>query len=410
MSQVAYAPAVRFPALRVPQFRLYWATSTASMVGDNVEHVIGYWLIWELTHEPFWLGYAVFAHWVPFLLFSLHSGAWADRFDNRRLLHVSQALYYLCSGALGLLYITGQLQLWHMVILLLVHGFAGVVQLPSAQVLVYDLVGKQDLPNALSLTAGSRYVAQFLGPQVGGGLLILLGPGLGLLVNLLVYLPFSIALFVLHPPREAAPVRKATGWRGILDGLRFVRDHPTLLGLTLLAAIPAGIIGFAFQAMMPALATELGSGREGYGWLLSANGAGAIVGAVILAYLGRVRGKGRLLCAATLFWAGLLLAFAATPFFPLAFVIMLFVGASSILTNAMSQTLVQTHSPDDMRGRVMGVYAMVVHGPRVISGVLMGALASALNNTHLALGLLAVAVLLAVGTLALRMPAVRELD
>lgn len=410
MSQASVAaPAVRFPALRVPAYRLYWTTSTIGMIGDNTEHVIGYWLLWELTHSPFWLGYAVFAHWFPFIIFSLHSGAWADRFDNRRLLQVSQALYVFCSGTLGLLAVTGQLQLWHMIVILLVHGFSGVVNLPSSQVLIHDLVGKEDLPNALSLSAASRNVAQFMGPMVGTFLMMAFGPGGGLLANVFIYVPFTVALFYLHPPHTTAPVATATGWEGIKDGLRYVRRTPVILGLTLLSAIPAGIVGFAFQALMPALSADLGTGQQGYGALLSANGVGAVGGAVILGYVGRFSGKGKLVVAFTLIWAGLLLLFALSPWFLLSFGIMLLVGASSIVSNAMSQTLVQALSPDDKRGRVMGVYGMVVHGPRVISGLLLGGLAS-LIGAHVALGLLSAVVIVAVAALAAAPPAVRKLD
>jgi len=403
--------AVRFPALRVPEFRLYWLTSTISMVADNIEHVIGYWLLWELTHSPFWLGYAVFAHWFPFLVSSLHAGAWADRFDNRYLLQITQGLYVFCSGALGLLYLTGQLQLWHMIVLLLVHGFSGVIQMPSSQVLIHDLVEEADLPNALSLAAASRYVAQFLGPMVGGGLLWAFGPGGGLLTNVLIYVPFSLALLVLPAPRPTAVApHSATGWQGIVEGLRFVRQQPVILGLTLLAAIPAGIVGFAFQAVMPALAAELGAGQQGYSWLLSANGMGAILGAGVLGYVGRVGHKGLLVCGATLLWAGLLVAFAVSPLFWLSFMIMLLVGASSIVANALGQTLVQALAPDDKRGRVMGVYATVVHGPRVVSGLLLGGLAYALGSAHLALGLLAAVVVVVVALLTAALPPVRALD
>jgi len=403
------APAVRFPALRVPEYRLYWATSTIAMIGDNIEHVIGYWLLWQLTYSPFWLGYAVFAHWFPFIIFSLHSGAWADRFDNRRLLQVSQGLYVFCSGTLGLLAVTGQLQLWHMIVILLVHGFSGVVNMPSSQVLIHDLVGKDDLPNALSLSAASRNVAWFMGPAVGGFLMWAFGPGGGLLANLLIYIPFTVALFYLNPPRASAPVRQATGWEGIKDGLRYVRNTPVILGLTLLSAIPAGIVGFAFQALMPALSADLGTGQEGYSALLSANGIGAIGGAVILGYIGRLGGKGKLVVAFTLIWGGLLCLFSLSPWFLLSFGIMLLVGAASIVSNAMSQTLVQALSPDDKRGRVMGVYALVVHGPRVISGLLLGGLAS-LIGAHVALGLLSLVVVVAVAALAAALPTVRALD
>jgi MFS family permease len=204
-------------------------------------------------------------------------------------------------------------------------------------------------------------------------------------------------------------VRQATGWEGIKDGLRYVRGTPVILGLTLLAAIPAGIVGFAFQALMPALSADLGMSKEGYGALLSANGIGAIVGAVILGYVGRLGGKGMLVVAFTLVWGALLFLFSLSPWFLLSFGIMLLVGATSIVSNALSQTLVQELSPDDKRGRVMGVYALVVHGPRVISGLLLGGLASVIG-AHMALGLLSVLVVLAVAALAAALPAVRGLD
>jgi MFS family permease len=270
-------------------------------------------------------------------------------------------------------------------------------------------VGKNDLPNALSLSAASRNVAQFLGPMLGGLLMWAFGPGGGLLANLLIYIPFTVALIWLHPRRATAPVRQATGWEGIKDGLRYVRQTPVILGLTLLAAIPAGIVGFAFQALMPALAADLDTGQWGYSALLSANGIGAIVGAVILGYVGRLGGKGKLVVAFTLVWGGLLCFFALSPFFLLSFTIMLLVGASSIVSSALSQTLVQALSPDDKRGRVMGVYALIVHGPRVISGLLLGGLASILG-AHVALGLLAFIVVVAVAALAAALPAVRALD
>jgi MFS family permease len=400
---------VRFPALQLPDFRLYWVTSTVAMLGDNIEHVIGYWLLWELTHSPFWLGYAVFAHWFPFLLFSLHAGAWADRIDNRYLLQVNQACLVVCSGTLGVLAVTGHLQLWHMIILLLLHGFAGVIQTPSSQVLIYDLVGKDDLPNALSLAASSRYVAQFLGPMVGTWLLTTFGAGGGLVANLLCYVPLSVALLTLHPPRSFQPTAQTTGWHGIVEGLRFVRRHQAIFGLTLLAAIPGGLLGFGYLALMPALAEDLGSGQQGFGLLLFANGVGAIGGAVVLGFAGRVGSRGRAVCVATLAWAVLLALFAVLPWFWLAFGVLLLVGASSIVANALTQTLVQALSPNDLRGRIMGVYAAAVFGPRVISGLLLGGLATAVG-AHPAVGILAGVIVVAVGALIAALPGLRTLD
>jgi MFS family permease len=309
----------------------------------------------------------------------------------------------------GALYVMGRLELWHMIVILLIHGFSGVIQMPSSQVLIYDLVGKDELPNALSLSAGSRYVAQFLGPILGGVLLVSVGPGWGLLANVLIYAPFTIALLMLKAPRSLIAQGAVTGWQGIEDGLNFARRNPAVRTLTLMAAIPAALIGFGYQALMPAAAAELGAGQAGYSWLLSANGIGAIAGAIILGYVGRVQRKGLLVSAATVLWAGFLLLFALAPWVWLAFGVLLLVGASNVVSVAMSQTLVQSLSPDDMRGRVVGVYSMAVFGPRVISGLALGALATVLG-AHAAIGWMALGIVVLVGGLVLTVPTVRELD
>src|SRR5882672_11124333 len=139
-------------------------------------------------------GFAVISHWVPFLLFSLYTGALADRYDCRRLIQISQGLFMLASVAWGLLFLAGELQMWHAVVLLTIHGFAGVVGAPATQLMIHDMVPVKELPSAIRLTASSRYLSILLGPAVGGGLMLLLGPAWGLLTNVLIYLPFTILL------------------------------------------------------------------------------------------------------------------------------------------------------------------------------------------------------------------------
>src|SRR3989441_10147951 len=141
---------------------------------------------------------AVETHWVPFLLFSVYAGTLADRFDCRKLIQISQGLFALASLAWAVLFLTGTLRIWHAAVILLIHGAAGVIGLPASQLIVYDIVGPERLPSAIRLNATSRYPAILLRPAVGGGLLLLLGPGLGLLTNILISVPFP--LFLLRVP------------------------------------------------------------------------------------------------------------------------------------------------------------------------------------------------------------------
>ena len=143
----------RFPALSVPHFRLFAVGNGLSMTGDNMEHVIGYWVIWQVTHSPFWLGYAVVAHWLPFTLFSLYSGSLADRTNYRSLMQLAQGIYILVSLSWGYLFLTDQIEIWHISVLLVCHGIAGLIYGPSSMLIIHDMVGADKLVSAISLNA-----------------------------------------------------------------------------------------------------------------------------------------------------------------------------------------------------------------------------------------------------------------
>ena len=140
-----------------------------AMRADSIEHVISYWMIFEKFHSPALGGYAVISHWLPFLLFSIYSGALADRFDPRRIIQIGMVLFMLCSLAWGVLFITDTLAIWHTVVILAVHGIAGVLWAPASQLLIHDIVGREQLHSAVRLMAMSRMLGQLAGPAVGGG-------------------------------------------------------------------------------------------------------------------------------------------------------------------------------------------------------------------------------------------------
>ena len=260
-------PAPRFAALHSRDYRWYYALGLLAMTADNIEHVISYWVIYQTFHSPTLGGFAVISHWVPFLLFSFHAGALADRYDCRRLIQTSQALFMVASIAWGVLFLTDRLQVWHAVVILLVHGAAGVIGAPAQQLIIHDMVGGRHLPSAIRLNASSRHLAILLGPAVGGGLMLLLGPAGGLLANVALYLPFMILLarvgYTGHAHASGQPPRARMGLAGAWRLLGELRADRRLVTMIALGGITSFFVGNAFQAQMPEYAHALGSDEAG---------------------------------------------------------------------------------------------------------------------------------------------------
>ena len=180
-----------FAALHHAGARPYLIYSALVMMADSIEHVISYWMIFEKFQSPALGGFAVISHWVPFLLFSVLAGALADRFDPRRIIQIGMVLFIVASLAWGVLFVTDTLEMGHAVVILTVHGLAGVFWGPAGQILVHDIVGPKQLHSAVRLLATSRTLGLLLGPAVGGGAMILIGPAWGLFLNTLIYLPLT---------------------------------------------------------------------------------------------------------------------------------------------------------------------------------------------------------------------------
>src|SRR5919197_255663 len=188
---------VRFAALRHPDFRMYFGGTMLSMMADNIEHVISYWVLYQTFHSPMLAGFAVVSHWLPALFLSVYSGALADRLDCRKVIQGSQLLFMSVSAAWGVLFLTNTLQLWHALVLLVLHGLASVLWMPAEQLLLHDIVGKPQLPSAVRLNSTARSLGILAGPAVGSVLLLGLGPGWGILAYVLVYLPLSVWLLLV---------------------------------------------------------------------------------------------------------------------------------------------------------------------------------------------------------------------
>ena len=375
----AKARTVKFAALHNPAYRKYFAFNLLSMTADNIEHVISYWVMFQAFHSPALAGFAVISHWVPFLLFSLHAGALADRHDCRKLIQISQALFMIASLSWGVLFLLGTLEMWHAVVILLIHGVAGVLAAPATQLIIHDMVAKEELPSAIRLNASSRYMAILVGPAIGGGMMLLLGPAWGLLTNVALFFPFTIFLARLayggHAHgRAASPA--SFGFADAWAAFKRTRSEPRILTMVVLAGASSFFVGNAFQAQMPEYAHLLGADDTGarYSILLAAHAAGAVIGVILLETATLVQPSVRATIAFAALWALSMGLFPMTNNYPLAVTLLVVAGIFSIAFTSMAQTLVQILAPPSIRGTIVGLFNTAMLGLRAGSGFTVGIL------------------------------------
>jgi MFS family permease len=307
----------------------------------------------------------------------------------------------------GLLFLSGGAAMWQAMVLLVVHGLAGVLWSPSSQLLLYDIVGPVELQSAVRLGATARYLGMLAGPAIGGLLLVALGPVRGIFVNALIYLPMVLWLVrAPYGPRFRArplPARALRGLADLLATLKTIRDNPVLLSMTLLAGGASFFIGNAYQPQMPGFAQDLGHGDPGvaYSMLLGADALGALTAGIVLESRALLSPRPRTAFALAALWGLALGGFALAHSYWLVLLLLATAGFVELGFSSMAQALVQVNAPADARGRVIGVFMMAGLGLRTFSGVSIGLLGS-LVGIHASLALAALAFLLVPATLALR--------
>jgi MFS family permease len=399
LREAAPAAATKFGALYHRDYRNYFLLALVGMTAESIEHVASYWVIFESFHSPSLGGFAVISHWVPFLVLSIYTGALADRFDCRRLIQVSQVILMLVSLAWGALFLTGTLRAWHAAALLMAHGLAGVIAQPSIQLIVHDIVGAEHLPSAIRLNAISRYLSMLVGPAIGGGLMLALGPGVALLVNVLLYVPLTLYLFRMpytgHQGLDGSPRQARLGLAEAGRLLAEVRSEPRIIRMILLAGATSFFVGTAFQAQMPEYAHHHGSEDADvwYSVLFGANAAGAVIGAIVLETVAILQGgvRGAIVCAAI--WGAVMAIFPFVHGYAAAVALLVLAGVFNIAFTSMAQAVVQILAPPGLRGRVVGLFNTSMMGLRAGSGLTVGVL-GAVIGVELSLTLSAVAVVL----------------
>ncbi len=356
------------------------------MMADAIEHVISYWIIFQKFHAPALGGFAILSHWLPMLLFGVPMGALADRLDPRRLIQIGMLCFMAASLSWSLLFLTDSLQMWHAVVILIIHGTGSLFWNTPSQLLIHDIVGPTQLPSAVRLNATGRYLGLLAGPAVGGGILLLFGPAQGLMLNVLIYLPLVLWLWKApYGPRfragAPAPRRALRGFADIVQTVRDVAGNRIVASMIVLAGGYALLVGNAYQAQMPEFARDLGHGDAGplYSMLLAADATGAFIAGIILETRGLLQPRARTAFILAILWCVAIGAFAVARSYALALFLLFAAGFLELSFSAMAQALVQIHAPAEIRGRVIGLYGMGALGLRAFSGVTVGVIGGMLG-------------------------------
>jgi MFS family permease len=364
-----------FAAFTYRDFRVLWFGAFASTVGTWMQKVAQSWLVFDLTQSSFYLGLDDFLGQLPILLFTLLGGVIADRHDRKRLLIGSQFVQMATAFALAGLVYRGGVHIGHILALSFTAGLAQAFGGPAYQAMIPSLINKKDLPNAIALNSIQFNLARVFGPLFAGVTIATLGAAGCFTLNGVSFLIVIVALMSLSVTHVRPAVRKP-----MLDefkgGLAYVRSEPAILALTVLASMTT-FLGLPLLTFLPIFAREIFHGDIGrYSWMMAFSGMGAVVGALVIAWLGRFKHMGLALLVLQLIFGGLITAFAFSRIFWLSSVLLFLSGAALLMVFSMTSSLVQLIVPDHLRGRVVSIYMVAFRG-----GMPLGSLASGFAAT-----------------------------
>jgi MFS family permease len=350
-----------FGALRSPAFTAFWVTITVALTGQWMRILVQGYFVFDRTRDPFQTALVQFFSGLPVLLLSPVAGIAADRFDRRRLLAVIQVANAVPAFAVAILSALGRLEVWHVYLMAFCIGSASSFDWPARLSLVPNLVPREQLQSAVALNAASFNLSRIVGPAVGGLLLVPLGVTGCFFLSASCYLPFILALLTVLQRTHLAPAtgREHRPWQTLKDGYAYIWSHGTLRALLSIDLVPV-MLGMTYFGLLPVVAREvLGRGGGGLGVLQASAGMGALIGVLIVAMLTGVRGRGRIVLGGMTGFGAALACFGLSRNFYLSCAILLVQGLLADLYGSMNDTLVQTVTEDDYRGRVMAVYSMI---------------------------------------------------
>jgi MFS family permease len=364
-------------ALKHRNFRLFFGGQIVSLVGTWMQRIALAWLVYRLTQSAFLLGAVGFAGQIPTFLLAPVAGVFADRWNRRRVLIVTQSLAMTQALTLSALVLTGKLVIWHIFVLSIFLGVVNSWDTPVRQAFMVEMVEKkEDLANAIALNSSMVNSARLLGPSLAGILIAAVGEGTCFLLNGISYLAVIAALAAMKIASRDAARKRSRVWHGLTEGFAYAFGFAPMRAILLLLAL-VSLMGMPYSVLMPVFAKEiLHGGPNTLGFLMGASGVGALGGAVYLASRKSVLGLGKIIPrAAGLFGLGLI-AFSRSQLLPLSMLLMLAAGFGMIVEMAASNTVLQTIVDDDKRGRIMSFFTMAIMGMTPFGSLLSGYLAS----------------------------------
>ena len=354
-------------------FRLFWIGQTTSLIGSWMQTVAVGWTALELTNDAFMVGLVSAANTFPILVFSLPGGVVADRNDKLRVVRVAQTLMLIEAAALWALAITGHLTIGWLLVLSLVGGLLAAFEIPARQSLMVELVGKEDLPQAIGLNSTGFNLARVAGPSVAAVVIARLGVSWTFGLNALSYLAVLVGLAMIRlPERRAAKREHESPLEGLRAAWRYIVATPPLPMLLSIATV-FSVFGIPVITLLPVVARDqLGLGADGYGGLMASLGLGAVIGALSIAATGGGPQRGRVFRFASTVNPLLLIAFSLVHLPLLNGALLFACGVTMILNNALVNARLQELVPDALRGRVLAVYVMVYVGGSPVGSFLAG--------------------------------------
>jgi MFS family permease len=397
-----------FSALQYPNYRLWFAGQLVSLFGTWMQSTTQGFLVFELTHSAAYLGYVSFAAGIPTWLLTLFGGVVADRIHRRNLLVITQTFMMLLAFVLASLTFLELVQPWHVIVLAFLLGSANAFDTPARQAFVREMVGREHLTNAIALNSALFNSATAVGPAVAGLTYALAGPAWCFTINGITFLAVITALLLMKFEQHPKPVQKSSAIEDIMIGLKYAASHHTIR--TLIAGLGiVSLFGLGFLTLMPAWAVNvLGGDVRTNGLLQSARGIGALLGALMIASLGAFQTRGRLLTLGSFVFPSLLILYTFSRWLPLSLVLLVGVGWGFMVLVNLSNSLVQTQVPDELRGRVMSIFTLFFFGLFPLGSLLSGTIADIIGEpTTVLIGALTILIFATLGWW--RFPQIRKL-
>ena len=369
-------------AFRHRNYQLFFGGQLISLTGTWMQSVAESWLIYRLTGSSALLGATSFVTLVPVFLFATIGGTVADRRHRHHIILTTQTAAMLLTFVLAALTLSGRVQVWHVFVLATCLGVVNAFDIPARQAFVVEMVGREDLSNAIALNSTMVNGARVVGPAIAGAVVALVGEGWCFLLNAVSYIAVIAGLLLMRVPPRPRPAARTSALRETLEGFQFVARTAPVRALLLLLGV-VSFAGMPYSVLMPIFAESiLSSGSKGLGLLMAASGLGSLGGAVALATRSGVRGLGRWVAIATACFGGALIAFSFSRSFWLSAALLVPVGAAMIVEMAASNTLIQAMVPNVLRGRVMAVYSMMFMGMAPFGALFAGWLAERIGAPY----------------------------